>query len=93
MQKVQYYFISISVCFFVLGISLVFMVLSLNARGFIEPDHKLLYFEEISSWAQPGGIFDAQTYWGQIPNLIHVIVTNVFDESVYRPLAKRFTKY
>jgi hypothetical protein len=27
-----------------------------------------------------------------VPNLIHVIVTNVFDESVYRPLAKKLTK-
>lgn len=55
------------------------MILSLNARGFVDPDHKLLYFESISSLAAKGGIFDAETWWGQIPNLIHVLVTNVFD--------------
>lgn len=59
--------------------SIVFMILSLNARGFVDPDHKLLYFESISAWAAPGGIFDAQTWWGQVPNLVHVLVTNVFD--------------
>ena len=68
------------------------MILSLNARGFVDPNHKLLYFETLSSWAAPGGIFDAQTWWGQVPNLVHVIVTNVFDENVYRPLAKKLTK-
>lgn len=68
------------------------MVLSLNARGFIEPSHKLIYFEDISNWAAAGGIFDANTWWGQIPNLVHVIVINVFDESFYRPLAKKLTK-
>jgi hypothetical protein len=25
--------------------------------------------------------------------LVHVLVTNIFDEAIYRPLAKRFTKY
>jgi hypothetical protein len=55
------------------------MILSLNARGFVDPNHKLLYFETLSSWAAPGGIFDASTWWGQVPNLVHVIVTNVFD--------------
>ncbi len=38
-------------------------------------------------------MFDANTAWGQIPNLVHVLVTNVFDEQIYRPLAKKFTKY
>ncbi len=43
--------------------------------------------------AKEGGLFDSNTAWGQIPNLIHVLVTNVFDEAIYRPLSKRFTKY
>lgn len=78
-EKIQYYFISIGTCFLISLGSIFFMILSLNARGFVDPDHKLLYFETISSWAAPGGIFDASTWWGQVPNLVHVLVTNVFD--------------
>lgn len=43
--------------------------------------------------AGPGGMFDSNTFWAQIPNLIHVIVTNVFDESFYRPWAKGLTRF
>lgn len=60
-------------------LTLVFMVYSLNARGFIDPDHKLFYSETVSSWAAKDGIFDSETYWGQIPNIVHVLVINVFD--------------
>lgn len=73
-------------------LTLIFMVLSLNARGFIDPSHKLFYFEQISSWADKGGIFDANTMWGQIPNIFHVVITNVFDEVIYRPIAKKLAK-
>lgn len=59
--------------------TLVFIVYSLNARGFIDPDHKLFYSETVSSWAGPGGIFDSKTLKGQIPIIIHVVVTNGFD--------------
>lgn len=72
---------------------MVFMVLSLNLRGFIDPEHKLFYSETLSNLAAPGGIFDANTGWGQIPNIFHVIVTNGFDEMVYRPLAKKLAKF
>jgi len=58
-EKLQYYFISVGTCFLISVASIFFMILSLNARGFVDPDHKLLYFESISSWAAKGGIFDA----------------------------------
>ncbi len=74
-------------------LTLIFMVLSLNARGFIDPSHKFFYFEEISAWADKGGIFDANTLWGQIPNIFHVVITNVFDEVLYRPIAKKLAKF
>lgn len=93
LQKVWRYFASLMVCSSVLFATLYFMVLSLNARGFVDSDHKFLFFEDISAWAEKGGLFDASTSWGQIPNLVHVLVTNIFDEAIYRPLAKKFTKY
>lgn len=93
LQKVWRHCVSIGMCITVLIGTLIFMVLSLNARGFIDERHKFLYSSTISGWAQAGGIFDASTGWGQIPNLIHVLVINVFDEVIYRPLAKKFTKY
>ena len=73
------YFVSYFICTAVMLATLFFMVLSLNARGFVDEDHKFLYFESISNWAKEGGIFDASTSWAQIPNLVHVLVTNVFD--------------
>lgn len=69
------------------------MIYSLNARGFIDPDHKLFYSETFSSWASEGGIFDKETNWGQIPNIVHVIVLNSFDEMVYRPIAKKLARF
>ena len=55
------------------------MILSLNARGFVDPKHKLLYVKWLSDLAAPGGMFDMDTNWSQIPNIIHVIVTNWVD--------------
>lgn len=69
------------------------MILSLNARGFVDENHKLLYFESISKWAEKGGIFDSSTFYAQIPNIVHILVTNICDEMIYRPLVKKFTKY
>jgi hypothetical protein len=68
--------------------TLAFIVYSLNARGFIDPQHKLFYSQTISGWAKPGGIFDRATFMGQIPNIVHVFVTNGFDENIYRPTVK-----
>lgn len=73
-------------------LTLTFIIYSLNARGFIDPTHKLFYSETVSSWASNGGIFDSQTFYGQIPNIIHVMVTNGFDENIYRPTAKLLAK-
>jgi len=92
-KKILFYAISIASCSFVIVLTLIWMVLSLNARGFTDPDHKLIYFEDISALAAPGGLFDANTFAAQIPNLIHVLITNVFDEAFYRPLAKKMTRF
>lgn len=67
--------------------AIIFMVLSLNARGFIDPSHKLLFWENISGWAKPGGLFDSQTNMALIPIIVHAIITNALDELVYRPIA------
>ena len=101
--KIEYYLplkkriglaiISNSICFAELLLTIIFMVYSLNARGFIDPDHKLFYSETISGWASPDGIFDKETGWGQIPNIVHVIVLNSFDEMVYRPISRKLAKF
>ena len=84
---------SLAICTSLVVLTLIFMVFSLNARGFVDPSHKLLYSETVSKWADEGGIFDANTLWGQIPNIFHVIITNTFDEMVYRPIAKKLAKF
>ena len=45
LQKIWRHFLSISVCSSVLVATLYFMVLSLNARGFVDEKHTFLYFE------------------------------------------------
>lgn len=52
LQKIWRYCASYSICIFVLVATLFFMVLSLNARGFVDEDHKFLYFPTISEWAK-----------------------------------------
>jgi hypothetical protein len=78
-MKILLYATSYGICFVMILITLAFIVLSLNARGFIDPQHKLFYSNHVSSWAQKNGIFDRNTNWSQIPNIFHVIVTSGFD--------------
>lgn len=82
-----------ALCILMLLGTLIFIVYSLNARGFIDPHHKLFYSETVSSWAGPGGIFDSNTIMGQIPIIVHVVVTNGFDENVYRRVVKNLAKF
>lgn len=79
-------------CFLMMILTLIFIVFSLNARGFIDPEHKFFYSEIVSSMAGKGGLFDSSTIFGQIPNIIHVVVTNGFDENVYRKTVKKLAK-
>lgn len=51
--------ISNFLCLSMMILTLVFIVYSLNARGFIDPEHKFFYSELVSSWAKRGGIFDS----------------------------------
>ena len=74
-------------------LTMIFMVLSLNLRGFIDPEHKLFYSDTLSKLADEGGIFDVNTSWNQIPNIFHVLITNGFDEMVYRPFAIKLAKF
>jgi|JI6StandDraft_1071083.scaffolds.fasta_scaffold06237_5 hypothetical protein len=67
--------------------AVLFMVLSLNARGFIDPSHKLLYWPSISAWAERDGIFDANSWYSLVPMILHVVITNGIDEHLYRPVA------
>lgn len=94
-MKMRVFIILVSnlACLSMIAGTLVFVVYSLNARGFIDPHHKLFYSETVSGWAKSGGIFDSQTFWSQIPNIIHVVVTNGFDENFYRPIVKKISKF
>lgn len=60
-------------------VTLFFMIFSLNARGFIDPSHKLLYWEGVSSMASAGGIFDANSNKAILIVIIHVVFTNLLD--------------
>ncbi len=60
-------------------ITLVFLVLSLNARGMVDPTHKIIHVEWLSSMAEPDGVFDASTNYAFIPILLHTIVLNFLD--------------
>lgn len=50
------------------------LILSLNIRGYIHPNHSGLMIDFLYDMSLPGGTFDKLTNWGQIPNIVHVII-------------------
>jgi hypothetical protein len=73
-------------------LAILFMIFSLNIRGCIDKNHKLLYWPSVAALAEPGGIFDSRTNYAFIPIIFHAIFINFIDEFVYRPLAIYSTK-
>lgn len=58
-------------------VSLFILVSSLNIRGYMNPNHKLLFCPFLYSFSEPDGIFDKNTNYIQIPNVLHVVIFNV----------------
>ena len=57
-----------------LAVTLLFLIFSLNLRGYVSPDHPIVYIPSISALASDGGLFDQNSFMANIPVLFHVIV-------------------
>ena len=76
----------------ILAITLLFLVFSLNLRGYVSPDHAWLYIQSISSFSNTDELFDQNSYMANIPVLLHVIVLfniNNFYSSMSKWSSKR----
>jgi hypothetical protein len=85
-----------------LAIAYMTTILSLNAQGFIQHQHKVHYGEKHEHpfhypWfvmsADEGAIFDSKsTFCGYIPGVLHVALV-IFMNSLYRKLAESLTEW
>jgi anoctamin-10 len=74
----------------ILGLTFFILVLSLNLRGYVDPDHDLLFYPSIYYFSEEGKIFDKNTNWGQIPTIIHVGVLFTIN-MIYKEVAIMMT--
>lgn len=76
----------ISLPFLCLGVGA--MILSLNLNGYIHDRESPIYFQSLSKYAEPGGIFaaDNEYYGWMIPTISHSIVINMINK-LYRFVA------
>lgn len=73
-------------------LTLAFMILSLNVRGFVDSSHKLLYWKFFSQLSEPGHIFDKKSRLAGFVMFLHVVIINYVDENIYRKLVVASTK-
>jgi len=76
----------------ILVCTLLFLIFSLNLRGYVSPDHSYFYIEYISSFSQDGALFDQNSLMANIPVLFHVIVLfniNMFYSSISKWTSRR----
>ena len=72
--------------------TLLFLVFSLNLRGYVSKDHPTLYIEFISNFSKDGEMFDQNSFMANIPVLFHVIVLfniNMFYSNISKWTSKR----
>mmetsp|Transcript_46550 Transcript_46550/g.56343 ORF Transcript_46550/g.56343 Transcript_46550/m.56343 type:complete len:804 (-) Transcript_46550:259-2670(-) len=96
-------FVSAWITLCMLSIAFVVMIMSLNLRGYVHPDHNRerwqnddshpFYFPSIAALSEKGAIFDAtSTYCSLIPTIIHVVVIQTMN-TIYRQVAEKLTEW
>lgn len=58
----------------ILSMVTIILILSLNIRGYIHPNHAMIKVDFLYNMSLPNGTFDKETSWGTVPNLVHVII-------------------
>eukprot|EP00979_Chaetoceros_neogracilis_P015597 scaffold6224_cov144-Chaetoceros_neogracile.AAC.1 len=96
------YVVSALITMALLAMAYMTMILSLNAQGFIQHQHKVHYGEKhehpfhypwFAMLADEGAIFDSKsTFCCYIPGVLHVALV-IFMNSLYRKLAESLTEW
>ena len=56
-------------------VTIIFLIVSLNVRGYVDVGHSAIFIYELHKWSMPGYIFDKTSSWRfLIPSTIHVII-------------------
>ena len=68
------YFQSFLISLPILLLTVLFLIFSLNLRGYVSKDHVYLYMSSISSFSDPNELFDQNSPMANIPVFLHVMV-------------------
>ena len=95
-RKLQY-LVSAIVTIAMLSLAFFVMILSLNMQGYIHPprhkNYHPFHFSYLASLAEPGHIFDAESYWKcYIPVVLHSGCIYTLN-TIYRIIAKKLTDW
>ena len=74
------YLISALMSLPILFLTFIILMLSLNLRGFVIPEHTTIYVKSFSDLANSGAIFDKNTSKILLPTILHVILLAVMNK-------------
>ena len=69
-------------------LTFLFLIFSLNIRGYVHPEHWFMYSEYLTSFSKPGAIFDSNSNAANIITIVHVLVVFYFNLK-YKKIAIR----
>ena len=73
------YLISLIVTIPIILFCCLVLVLSLNFRGYVNPDYDLIYFPSVSQFSQPGRMFDKNSNMATLSSIMHSIVMLIIN--------------
>lgn len=86
------YLISALISLPILFLTFVVLMLSLNMRGFVIPEHETIFVKSLSDLAGPGQIFDKTTKKILLPTILHVILVSLLNKS-YKAVSEWSSKH
>ncbi|KAL4432748.1 hypothetical protein ABPG74_011569 [Tetrahymena malaccensis] len=72
--------------------AILFLIVSLNIRGYVDPDHEFLFIKVLYDQSQAGGFFDKSVGWRKL--LATILHVNIFQKlnGFYRAVAEETCK-
>ena len=86
------YFQSIIVTVPLVMMSFGVLILSLNFRGYVDPDHTCIYIPSVTRFSEPGRLFDKNTNMAIVTGIMHsmvMLVINIYYSEVSQWLTER----
>lgn len=90
-KRLVQYLISVIKLLPILVFTFLFLVCSLNVRGFVLKEHKYIYIEKLSVLAEKGNVFEKGSLKGIIPTILHVVLISIIS-SYYKEICSQTTK-